>query len=86
MIKRLSLLIFSVIFCLTTFCCHAADVRRYTSAQIKSYVDNTPRNVENNIAPPSELAILSLIMEDISLADTDIIVHLSLHFPNGSVC
>ena len=51
MIKRLSLLIFSVIFCLTTFCCHAADVRRYTSAQIKSYVDNTPRNVENNIAP-----------------------------------
>lgn len=51
MIKRLSLLIFSVIFCLTTFCCHADDVRRYTSAQIKSYVDNTPRNVENNIAP-----------------------------------
>ena len=51
MIKRLSLLIFSVIFCLTTFCCHAANVRRYTSAQIKSYVDNTPRNVENNIAP-----------------------------------
>lgn len=51
MIKRLSLLIFAVIFCLTAFCCHAADVRRYTSTQIKSYVDNTPRNVENNIAP-----------------------------------
>ena len=51
MIKRLSLLNISVIFCLTTFCCHADDVRRYTSAQIKSYVDNTPRNVENNIAP-----------------------------------
>ena len=51
MLKRLSLLIFTIMFCMVIVFCHTAQAARYTSEQIKSYVDNTPRNLENNIAP-----------------------------------